>query len=116
MVSNLIDEYNEGKILCKVDLVMRIIGGKWKPIILWHLGLQGKLRYGELKKTLKQITPKMLTQQLRELEEFDMVNRKVYHQVPPKVEYSLTERGKTIIPLLERMCDWGEENILSYHT
>lgn len=112
MINKLIEDFNNGEILCRIDLVMRIIGGKWKPVILWHLGENKILRYGELKKKLGSITAKMLTQQLRELEEYDMVNRKVFHQVPPKVEYSLTDRGSTIIPLLEHMGEWGHRNII----
>ena len=113
MIEDLIQEYRQGRILCRVDLALRIIGGKWKPIILWRIGRRGVLRYGELKKKLGRITPKMLTQQLRELEEDDMVHRKVYHQVPPRVEYSLTPRGESIIPLLDHMIQWSTENILA---
>lgn len=94
-------EYN-----CTIELTLDIIGGKWKVIILWHL--KGKtLRFSELKRRIPQITQRMLTQQLRELEEDEMVNRKVYAQVPPKVEYSLTQYGESIIPILGLMCKWG---------
>lgn len=112
MLKNVREKYNNGEYLCLVDVTMNIMGGKWKAIILWHLGKKGVLRYGELRKILKKVTPKMLTQQLRDLEALDMVLRREYYQIPPKVEYSLTERGKTIIPLLETMCSWSLENII----
>lgn len=91
---------------CHMELALDIIGGKWKSLILWHLG-ESTLRFSELKKTLPKITQKMLTQQLRELEEDMLVNRFVYTQVPPKVEYSLTETGKTLLPILNLMYQWG---------
>lgn len=101
-----------GEMICEVDLAMKIIGGKWKPNILWFLHLENVLRYGQLKKRLGKITPKILTQQLRELEECDMINRKEYHQIPPKVEYTLTERGQTIVPVLDNIYNWCVKNIM----
>jgi DNA-binding HxlR family transcriptional regulator len=89
-----------------MELTIDIIGGKWKSIILWHLG-ENTLRFGELKRTLPKITQKMLTQQLRQLEKDGLVDRRVYTQVPPKVEYSLTDTGKTLLPVLETMYQWG---------
>jgi DNA-binding HxlR family transcriptional regulator len=83
-----------------------VIGGRWKVPILWHL-LGGTLRFSELKRALPQITQKMLTQQLRELERDGVVQRKVYPQVPPKVEYSVTERGASLKPVVEAMCRWA---------
>ncbi|HYE12079.1 MAG TPA: helix-turn-helix domain-containing protein [Patescibacteria group bacterium] len=94
---------------CTFEIAMDLIGGKWKPIIIWHLGTKGTKRFNELKKLLPQITQKMLTQQLRELESDSLVERKVYPQVPPKVEYSLTDLGKSLMPILSMMCDWGEK-------
>ncbi|MBC2580117.1 helix-turn-helix domain-containing protein [Clostridium sp. DJ247] len=94
---------------CTVELTLDIIGGKWKPLILWHLGVGGTKRFSEVKKTLPGITQKMLTQQLRELESDGMINRKIYPQVPPKVEYSLTQEGKSLMPILDSMCKWGKE-------
>ncbi len=93
-----------------VEATLEVIGGKWKPIILCHLG-NGPIRTGELKRQIPTITQKMLTQQLRELEEDHIVNRKVYNQVPPKVEYSLTEEGKSLREILVAMSVWGEERI-----
>ena len=91
-----------------VEATLEVIGGKWKPIILCHLG-NGPIRTGELKRQIPTITQKMLTQQLRELEEDRIVDRKVYNQVPPKVEYSLTEEGKSLREILVAMSVWGEE-------
>ena len=92
---------------CSMELTLDLIGGKWKALILWHLG-ENTLRFSELKRTLPKITQKMFTQQLRELEASGLVNRFIYRQVPPKVEYSLTPAGKSLIPILETMCQWGE--------
>ncbi|MBP2664510.1 MAG: transcriptional regulator, HxlR family [Firmicutes bacterium] len=91
---------------CSMELTLDLIGGKWKSLILWHLG-ESTLRFSELKKTLPKITQKMLTQQLRELEASGLVNRFIYTQIPPKVEYSLTPAGKSLLPILETLCQWG---------
>ena len=91
---------------CSMELTLDLIGGKWKSLILWHLG-ESTLRFSELKRTLPKITPKMLTQQLRELEASGLVNRFIYTQIPPKVEYSLTPAGKSLLPILENLCQWG---------
>lgn len=90
-----------------VEVTMDIIGGKWKPIILCNLRDQ-TLRTGELQRKIPAISRKMLTQQLRELEEANIIIRKVYNQVPPKVEYSLSEYGKTLNTILDHLCTWGE--------
>lgn len=92
--------------LCPVDTAIGLIGGKYKALILWHLTDQ-TLRFNELRKRVPEATPKMLTQQLRELEEDALVRREVYPVVPPKVEYSLTDRGRSLHPLLVAMYDWG---------
>lgn len=91
---------------CSMELTLALIGGKWKSLILWRLG-ENTLRFSELRKCVPQVTQKMLTQQLRELEEVGLVRRHIYTQVPPRVEYSLTEAGKSILPILEAMCHWG---------
>ena len=91
---------------CSMELTLDLIGGKWKALILWHLG-ENTLRFSELKRTLPKITQKMLTQQLRELEGSGLVNRYIYTQIPPKVEYSLTPAGKSLLPILETLCQWG---------
>ena len=93
---------------CPVDAVLGVIGGKYKPIILYHL-IDRTLRFSELHRHLPQSTPKMLTQQLRELEADGIIHREVYPVVPPKTEYSLTEFGRTITPVLTAMCDWGKK-------
>lgn len=94
-------EYN-----CSMELTLDIIGGKWKPVIIWHLG-EKTMRFSELKRSLPHITQKMLTQQLRALEKDGLINRLVYAQVPPKVEYSLTNYGKELLPVLSVLCQWG---------
>ncbi|MDR0819383.1 MAG: helix-turn-helix transcriptional regulator [Oscillospiraceae bacterium] len=93
---------------CPVDATLRLIGGKYKALILWHL-IDSTLRFGELHKLIPQATPKMLTQQLRELEDNNLVVRKVYPVVPPKVEYSLTDFGLSLKPVLVVMFDWGAD-------
>ncbi len=91
---------------CPVEATLELIGGKYKALILWHLS-QGKLRFSELKKLLDNATAKMLTQQLRELESHSLIHREVFPIIPPKVEYSLTELGKSLLPILVAMRDWG---------
>ena len=91
---------------CPVEATLDLIGGKYKALILWHLS-GGILRFSELRKVIKNATPKMLTQQLRELEACDLIHREVYPVVPPKVEYSLTDLGKSLLPILVAMRDWG---------
>ncbi|EZH65719.1 winged helix-turn-helix transcriptional regulator [Geomicrobium sediminis] len=95
---------------CKIDDALTIIVGKWKPIILLHLLNHGTQRFSELRSQMPGITQKMLTKQLRELEEEDIVSRKVYPQVPPKVEYSITDYGRTLQPILEAMHEWGTKH------
>jgi len=94
---------------CHVELTLQVIGGKWKPIILYRLGREGTLRFSEIKRSIPNITQKMLTQQLRELEGDGIVHREVYPQVPPKVEYSLTGMGQSVMEVIERLCEWGRE-------
>lgn len=89
-----------------VEATMDVIGGKWKPIILYNLRHQS-LRTSELKKLIPNISQKMLTQQLRELEAADIINRKVYNQVPPKIEYSLSDYGQSLSTVLSDLCTWG---------
>ena len=95
--------------MCPAETTLRVIGGKWKPVILWHLST-GTNRFSELKRAIPGITQRMLSQQLRELEADGVVLRKVYAQVPPKTEYSLTEFGRTLGPILRLMCKWGTEH------
>jgi DNA-binding HxlR family transcriptional regulator len=106
MDSNNINAYK-----CPVEYSLSIIGGKWKTVILWHLASEGIKRYGEIKKSLNGITHKTLSSQLKELESDGLINRKEYQQIPPKVEYSLTEKGKTLIPVLNSLCAWGSNHM-----
>lgn len=99
-------KYNNIEYHCSMELTLDIIGGKWKPLILWHLR-EVTLRFSELRRKLSYITQKMLTQQLRALEASGLVNRLIYTQIPPKVEYSLTDAGKSLLPILETMSQWG---------
>lgn len=92
---------------CPVETTLDIIGGKWKGILLYHL-IDGKKRFNEFRKLYPKITQRMLTLQLRELERDGVIHREVYKQVPPKVEYSLTEFGRTLEPVILHMKDWGE--------
>jgi DNA-binding HxlR family transcriptional regulator len=93
---------------CSVEATIGVVGGKWKSVILYHLLEQSVIRFGEFRRLLPKITQQMLTAQLRELESDGIVNRKVYPQVPPKVEYSLTEFGKTLAPIIQSMAVWGD--------
>ncbi|MBC1211020.1 winged helix-turn-helix transcriptional regulator [Listeria booriae] len=93
-----------------VEATLEVIGGKWKCVILCHL-THGKKRTSELKRLIPSITQKMLTQQLRELEHDGIINRIVYNQVPPKVEYELSEYGKSLESILTSLCNWGDVHI-----
>lgn len=93
---------------CPVEATLDLIGGKYKALILWHLSRK-TMRYSELKNEISKATAKMLTQQLRELEEQMLIHREVYPVVPPKVEYSLTELGFSLMPVLVAMRDWGAD-------
>ena len=95
---------------CPVTYTLSILGGKWKWLIIYLLFEHNILRYGELKKRLLGITHKMLSQQLKELDAANLINRKEYQQIPPKVEYSLSEQGKTLLPILNLMCECGRKN------
>jgi DNA-binding HxlR family transcriptional regulator len=97
---------NRTDLNCPVGATLKLIGGKYKSLILWHL-MNGTLRYGELRALIPQATPRMLTQQLRELEAENLLIRTVYPVVPPKVEYSLTELGLSLKPILTDMYEWG---------
>lgn len=100
--------------LCKsthppFEIALSIVSGKWKMKIIYELACEPTLRYGELKNNISSITHKMLSSQLKELEKDDMIIRKEYHQIPPKVEYSLSDKGISFIPVLDRLCSWGTE-------
>ncbi len=92
---------------CPLEATLQVIGGKWATFILYRL-LRGDQRYGELKRLIPGVTEKMLIQSLRELESEGIIRREVHHQVPPKVVYSLTDKGQTLRPVLDVMCQWGK--------
>lgn len=104
-------EYKGKKCNCYVELTIDLIGGKWKAVILWHL-MHNKKRFNELRRIIPRITTKMLTQQLKELEADGFVNRKIFAEIPPKVEYSITEAGLSLKSVFKEMCQWGK----TYHT
>lgn len=101
-------EQTEGTVF--VQATLKVLGGKWKLLILWHLKDRTR-RFSELKRLMPEITEKMLIQQLRELEKDRIVNRQVYSDVPPKVEYSFTDYGRSLEPVLQVLCNWGEEHL-----
>lgn len=92
---------------CGIEYTLSIIGGKWKPLILWLLAKKGTKRYGEIRRFIPTVTNKMLSQQLKELVSNGLVDRMDYKTIPPKVEYSITEKGKSLLPILDFMCEWG---------
>lgn len=95
---------------CAVEAAISLIDGKWKCVILFHLR-DGTKRFNELRKIVGNVTPRMLTNQLRELEEDGLIDRKVYAQVPPKVEYSISPLGQSLEPILVSLKNWGDDNI-----
>jgi len=94
---------------CPVRAALSVIGGKWKPVVAYHL-LQGTKRFGELRRLIPDATQKMLTQQLPEMERDGIVARKIYHEVPPRVEYSLTKYGLSLRPVMAELCEWGKRH------
>lgn len=106
----LMSEDKAQKASYEIEFTLALIGGKWKAIILWYLITDGTKRFGEIYTLIDGITHKILTTQLRELENHGLIRRKVYAQVPPKVEYSITERGLSLMPVLQVMCKWAREN------
>lgn len=99
------------QVSCEMEITLKVIGGKWKPLILHYLMEEGPKRYNEIFRFLQNAHKKTLTSQLRELEEDGIIRRKVYATTPVQVEYSVTEHGRTLYPVLEAMCDWGSSNI-----
>lgn len=94
---------------CPVTATMQVLGGKWKAILINAIYHTSPARFGELKRSVKGITQSMLTQQLRELEDDGLINRKIYAEIPPRVEYTLTEFGLTLSPIMQSMANWGKE-------
>lgn len=100
-----------GPYVCGIDAALDVVGGKWKGLILWELDWHGVRRFAELRRGLPGVSEKMLTQHLRQLEEDGLVSRVVYAEVPPRVEYSLTEHGRSLNEALEPLGDWGRRRI-----
>jgi DNA-binding HxlR family transcriptional regulator len=100
---------------CEKELTMSIISGKYKIVIIWHLGHEGPLRYGQIFKLFPNISNRILAKQLHELEQDGIILRKVYPVVPPKVEYSLADMGNSILPIVDEMWRWGKENMQYYY-
>jgi len=92
---------------CGIEMTLKKIGGKWKSLILWFLINEGTKRYGEIRKFLPAITNKMLSQQLKELVLDNLISRKDYGEIPPRVDYTITEKGESLKPILTEMCNWG---------
>lgn len=105
------EKVKNGDFTCSKELTLSMFSGKWKVVILWHLGVEGPHRFSELQRLFPKITHKMLTSQLKELMEDGIVHREVYPEVPPRVEYSMTELGMTLLPIIQMMYDWGEKRI-----
>ncbi len=96
---------------CPVEATLHVIGGKWKVVILFHLFDSGKHRFSELRRKIQGISERMLTRQLREMESDDIVRREVFPEVPPRVEYSVSEYGRSLKPTIQKMCQWGKEHL-----
>ncbi|UIR30720.1 helix-turn-helix transcriptional regulator [Priestia flexa] len=100
-----------GDFNCEKELTLSIFSGKWKIVILWHLGVEGPHRFSQLQKLFPKISHKILSKQLRELMEDGIIHRTVYPEIPPRVEYSMTERGMTLLPIVEMMYEWGKNRM-----
>jgi DNA-binding HxlR family transcriptional regulator len=96
---------------CGLDATLRVVAGKWKPLILYFLAQGGPTRYGELRRAVRDVSDKMLIQQLKELEADDLVKRTDYKEIPPRVDYSLTPLGRSLAEALVPLCTWGVENM-----
>ncbi len=99
------------KVICEMEVTLKMIGGKYKPLILEYLIRDGTKRFNEILHYVSHISQRTLTTQLRELENDGLIFRKVYAEVPPKVEYSITDKGRSLEAILELMCEWGEKNM-----
>lgn len=104
-----IDDF-QTKEMAPFNQALDLISGKWKMNILYALSTLGTMRYGEIQRILGNVTHRVLANKLKELEENGLISRTVYPEIPPKVEYSITERGKSLLPILKQICDWGREH------
>ncbi|OOR20449.1 winged helix-turn-helix transcriptional regulator [Bacillus mycoides] len=102
------EKIQKGNLNCEKELTLSIISGKWKVVILWHLGVEGPHRFSELQRLFPSISHKVLSNQLKELMEDGIVDRTVYPEIPPRVEYYMTELGMSLLPIVEMMYDWGK--------
>ena len=100
---------------CPIERVINVFGGKWKPAILYNLETHGTLRFGELRRFIPEVTQRMLTQQLRELERDGLVTRNQFPQIPPRVEYSPTPIAVSLAPVARAIEEWGQDNIDAIH-
>jgi DNA-binding HxlR family transcriptional regulator len=108
-------KFRNHEFTCEKELTMSIISGKYKVVIIWHVGYEGPLRYNELFKLFPGISNRILTKQLRDLEQDGIISRRVYPVVPPKVEYFLTGMGDTLLPIVDNIWQWGKENMHYYY-
>jgi DNA-binding HxlR family transcriptional regulator len=108
-------KFKNNEFTCEKELTMSIISGKYKVVIIWHLGNEGPHRYGELFKLFPGISNRVLTKQLRDLEQDGIISRTVYPVVPPKVEYFLTDMGKSMLPIVNDIWQWGKEHMRFYY-
>lgn len=99
------------KVVCEMEVTLLMIGGKFKPFILYELAERSPKRFGELRRLMTNISQKTLTNQLRELQADGLISRAAYAEIPPRVEYAITEKGRSLLPILELMCEWGHKNM-----
>lgn len=99
---------------CEIEITLEILSGKWKTLIIWNLSKYKVIRYNEFKRLIPEVTQKMLSQQLKNLEQNGIINKQVYPQTPPMVEYSLTKIGEELIPILQAMDNWGKNFVDNY--
>lgn len=116
-MSDILREEIKKKILngdfnCEKELTLSVFSGKWKVVILWHLGVEGSHRFSDLQKLFPKISHKILSNQLRELMEDGIIHREVFPEIPPRVEYSMTELGMTLLPIIEMMYEWGQKRMV----
>ncbi|SHF66333.1 transcriptional regulator, HxlR family [Kaistia soli DSM 19436] len=97
---------------CGLDATLRVVSGKWKPLIIYFLAQEGPIRYGELRRAVRDVSDKMLIQHLKELEADELVKRTDFREIPPRVEYSLTPLGRSLAEALVPLCNWGVENMV----